>query len=692
MVVARHEVTWLAPSTIWHGRLRTATPVNGSLTGPAIMRFNRDDFMDQFMTLAAYQPERMGEWLAQPESWHEPMKTPELSVRTPVMEPVSRRRQDLLGNIDAAKAKLPAIVPPPPDEPLKLYQPAQQRFYLATASLVCKERGLPDRNVDPGKQEQVGFALRRIVPPQTPNGDGDPNSPLAREYAFVATADGPRWQEIPPEERARVVENEERTPMFAVAYRDNERKRRLFAGLIPVAKREAYIGAARIELEPSDDSGEPFAERDPRRLFFEARVTEPWVSLVQTATAAALQTRDAPADIPVDPDATKEANQREAMLLARRNSIQTISWLALLDMAKFLEKYIKPVWDELNGVTPAPTLTDAQRQLVNAIEDTSAASVIARFKANGVHSGYSSLESNLRDALIAAYDSEDMLEAVEYSLALDVNPATPLDPDNPDPNQDWPAFLFPLANPPIDNNGVDRTAEADWAPLLSDTYLEAEIPAGAENDEIVIAKLTALAELVEKALPDAADQPLPELTMPQLEAWDNREPWFVLRCVYERPNCFPFESAVVSNPSQAFQIASFFDPDAPARPIRIPMPLDISPAGLRKYKRNTTIMMSDMLCGQVGRIKKITLADLVLSVLPWPFHKDLPKVGPAAGCKKRDGTTFGMFCSLSIPIVTLCAMILLIIMVALFDMFFKWIPLLFTCFSIPGLKGKKQNV
>jgi hypothetical protein len=35
-------------------------------------------------------------------------------------------------------------------------------------------------------------------------------------------------------------------------------------------------------------------------------------------------------------------------------------------------------------------------------------------------------------------------------------------------------------------------------------------------------------------------------------------------------------------------------------------------------------LISDMLCGQIDRGKKLTLGDLVLSVLPWPFHKDLP--------------------------------------------------------------------
>ena len=80
-------------------------------------------------------------------------------------------------------------------------------------------------------------------------------------------------------------------------------------------------------------------------------------------------------------------------------------------------------------------------------------------------------------------------------------------------------------------------------------------------------------------------------------------------------------------------MAGFFDPDAPARPIRIALPLDTSPAGLRKFDRNTAFMISDMLCGQIDRMKGMTLGDLVLSVLPWPFHKDLPVARTAGRAK-----------------------------------------------------------
>ena len=110
-----------------------------------------------------------------------------------------------------------------------------------------------------------------------------------------------------------------------------------------------------------------------------------------------------------------------------------------------------------------------------------------------------------------------------------------------------------------------------------------------------------------------------------------------IRCVYEKPLCGPLFPTLVSEASRRFHVASFFDPDAPARPIRIPMPLDISPAGLRKYKKNTGFIISDMLCGKIKQIRKFTLADLVLSVLPWPFHKGLPEPEDTGPCKDPRG-------------------------------------------------------
>src|SRR5262249_16259271 len=152
------------------------------------------------------------------------------------------------------------------------------------------------------------------------------------------------------------------------------------------------------------------------------------------------------------------------------------------------------------------------------------------------------------------------------------------------------------------------------------------------------------------------------------------------RCVYERPACGALHEDLVSGPSERFQLAGFFDPDAPARPIRIGLPVDTTPAGLRKFDKNTAFVMSDVLCGQVARLRGLTFCDLIRSVLPWPLHKDLsvPEGGPC----KQGGANVGLVCSLSIPIITICALILLMIMVSLLDIIFRWIPYLIVCFPL----------
>jgi hypothetical protein len=88
-------------------------------------------------------------------------------------------------------------------------------------------------------------------------------------------------------------------------------------------------------------------------------------------------------------------------------------------------------------------------------------------------------------------------------------------------------------------------------------------------------------------------------------------------------------------------------------------------------------------------MKGIGLVDLVLSVLPWPFHKDL-SVPEKGDCKTGDGMSLGVMCSLSIPIITICALLLLMIIVSLLDFIFRWLPYFVVCFPLPGFKGRKS--
>ena len=139
----------------------------------------------------------------------------------------------------------------------------------------------------------------------------------------------------------------------------------------------------------------------------------------------------------------------------------------------------------------------------------------------------------------------------------------------------------------------------------------------------------------------------------------------VVRCVYERPVCAGIHPPAVSAPSQAFQLATFFDPDAPARQIRIQMPVDTSVKGLRKFPRAVSFLISDQLRRQMSRIQGIKLEDL-----------DNGDIGD------EGGFSLGMICSLSIPIITICALILLMIIVFVLNIVFWWIPFFRICLPL----------
>jgi hypothetical protein len=160
--------------------------------------------------------------------------------------------------------------------------------------------------------------------------------------------------------------------------------------------------------------------------------------------------------------------------------------------------------------------------------------------------------------------------------------------------------------------------------------------------------------------PDPASRPLPKLD-PRTEAR------YVLRCVYQRPQCGPLHEDVVSAASDDFAIASHFDFDAPQRKITISLPIDTSPSGLRKFPKNVTFLLSDQLKQQMGRIK------------------DLQKT--MDGDLDTPGLDVGMICTLSIPIITICALIVLMIFVVLLNIVFWWLPFFRICLPLGLSKG-----
>lgn len=690
--MATQEIAWTQPAALANGLASAALlPSSQRMTArPAILRFATDSFMDDVLNLLQASPGRLRDYLVRRETWRGFTPSPVVAAPKPRSVALQRlgifKREAASGASPAAAGGVgstatAAVVTDslPAGTPLKLYQPAHQRHYLVASSLVCTVPGLPDRVIESSRGERVACVIRRLLPPT-----GKPDAPLEawEEHGWVAVQQGFAWQSA-GSDPARLIEGEERLPLFALRHQEQaSRSRRLFAGIVPVGRREAYLGAPR-----SAGSASPgVTSRTSRKILFRKDVVEPWKGLVRRAQEASQALGGLMAGFEEPEDADKVTR-----LKAEREQIQTVSWYILLDFATYLATYLKPVWRAVLDPAAAPQLDAAERAVLDALSAAKLSSTLRsrlRYTAEVTASGSQiygpdSVPTSLRDALARFGAGEDGIDASLRQMLEGVDQA--YDRRDASKRAAWPDFLFPLADP-----GVPTGAPLPPLPavtLTPDEQGDLAVDDYAAGDPL--GRVDGLAVLVVRALPDDDGQtPQPSVPLAAIPpASSSTEGWFVMRCVYERPACDPIYREVMSAPTEAFLMAGFFDPDAPARPIRIGLPIDTTPAGLRKFDKNTAFVISDTLCGQIRRMKKMTFGDLVLSVLPWPFHKDLP-AGDGGPCKSGD-LSLGMICSLSIPIITLCALLLLIIMVALFDLIFRWLPWFFICFPVPGFKAKK---
>jgi len=655
---------------------------------PAIFRFARDDFMEQLLGTLTRDPAHLGSLLARPETWRT-QPTADVDLVERVVLP--RIARSAAHRTALARSK-PAVDPVPDtktvkeqgqmrDLPLKLYHPAHQRFYLVSASLVCGITGLPDRAMTAGGAEQVNFVLRRLLPP-------DKNDPTTlREFAFIKDGQSATWRRVADgEDAAQLAPGEELLPLFPVTYGDEaQHTRTLWSGLVPVGRREEYMAAGvdptavsltvgqRQSLLPSAAAA-PASSTAARMTQFRLEVAEPWKALIRAAyTASAAMAVPAPNGLTSDED-----RHKRAFLLNLQWQMQ--SWLTLLDFADYLYVYLRDVWDAIETGSGAQTLSPARKTLYDKLGTTSPDLGAALGNPPNI-SQPKPYRTSLRQAL-----KEIRTAAVRSGLEQ-------TDKIYDDTNyfaSDWPGFHCLLA-------GLDAAYAASGAFNALTAFPQPTLPPPekreTEPDPVAaVDDVDRLTALVEQALvpgPETDAPPLPFALQLRdaLRATIGDAGVFVLRCVYQNRDCGPLHPPTLSAPTPRFRLASFFDPDAPARPVRITLPLDTTPAGLRKHSRNTAFIISDILCGQIQRAKGLGLGDLVMSVLPWPLHKDL-NVGGGGACKNAGDVNIGMICSLSIPIVTICALILLIIIVSLLDFIFRWIPWFVICFPILGLKGK----
>jgi hypothetical protein len=161
---------------------------------------------------------------------------------------------------------------------------------------------------------------------------------------------------------------------------------------------------------------------------------------------------------------------------------------------------------------------------------------------------------------------------------------------------------------------------------------------------------------------DAGQGTAADPSVPKLEPTGEATYW--VRCVYRRPHCAPLPTDLVSPPSEPFAIAPVLDPDAPARQIRIPLPVDTSVKDLRKFRKNVGFVISNQLRSQLDRVtdlKKALDGELGQEVA-WDL---------------------GVICQFSIPIITICALVVLLIFLILLNIVFFWLPFFRICLPVP---------
>lgn len=500
---------------------------------------------------------------------------------------------------------------------LRLYQPVHGRFYFVTASLACRVPGLPEHTVDAAKGEVTAFVLRRITVTAAGAETG--------EWAWVRRADGTEgWT---PAAGQALAADEELVPMFASTYagtgglKSAAMQRRVFAGLVPASRRETYANGREVAAQAPLPA--PGSLDDPRVIEFQRAVLDPWIELKSW----------------YDTQKTDDVRRVEALASAEASSAYL-----LLDFYDFLKAELPRVAQAVDG-TLAGSLSAAQQALLDALGDVG---VTDKATAN-------------RAALPAA-----LKHAASHRVALEDLAGT----TTPFPGGGYvPRVLTgdPRDPSPAPAPGQPGADEAALVALLldrEDAPLELNDPPDAVFGPRRLKKLVMDALAEEGAAPAVAAEQLPTRAPANVQGDD----WFAVRCVYLRPNCGRLEPPVVSERSARFRLVSFFEPDAPARHLRVALPVDTSPATLRKYNRNVAFLLSDQLRKQMSRAT------------------DMKKLLDGEAGPEDGGITFGVICSLSIPIITICAFIILMILVSLLNIIFWWIPLFKVCFPVPKMK------
>jgi hypothetical protein len=536
----------------------------------------------------------------------------------PVATPESFRAQPV-----GAPAGWQALPPSSPPPQLKLYQPVHGRFYLVAASLVCQLPGLPDRGVHKASGEKVSFVLRKFDGTNEYAWAVDPNATAAPDAPVAKT-----WLQVPATAVPALVSGEDTLPMFPVLYPEGGRRRHVHVGLIPTSNRETYQSTA--APPPVSQTG------DPRVLQFENRVLSPFDQLTTpspapfvsggTYAAGALVMNDDPLRVYACKGGGFDASSAGPTGISPSILVGGLTWT-----------YVGPA--------DAPPDTDTL-QYEQSVRSTASAFLLLDFA--------DLLSEYLPSVWNAIQPSGTAPPSTDPALPLYTALTTQL--ADTDGAVTWSAAILSTWQA----SGLFNGDQQGTLPAVPDLSRSA-IPGGRQDP-------TSLRSLVTAALgstsASSSTPPPAALVVPKTDA--SPTTLYRVRCVFSRPACGPLAPDILSDPTDTFAIAQYYDYDAPQRPIRIPLPVDTTVAGLRKFTPSVGFIIAKQLRAQMARVvdlKKILDGNLANSSDP--------------------GLALGEICSFSIPIITLCALLVLMIFVSLLNIVFWWMPFLKICLPVP---------
>ena len=274
---------WVTAEPLWASLLsvEAVDQRRAEMRKPALLRFERDSFMDDLAGQLASDRRSLSERIATPVTYRLPS---------------------------------PGETEPPAPKPgdLKLYQAVHGHFNLVAATLACQLPGLPEHQVDISAGERVSFVLRRL------QDDGSGESAWVTDSPTGAK----RWKPLHHRQADAVDPDEQQLPLFPVRYSDGERPRRLFVGLVPTNSGDAFKAAGTQSPLAPAGSGTGGVPPDPRPAALTAKVTDPLRALIASPASAA-----APDASPADVAAIDQAAADQQAEASR---------FLLLDFAEFL--------------------------------------------------------------------------------------------------------------------------------------------------------------------------------------------------------------------------------------------------------------------------------------------------------------------------------------------------------------------